>query len=106
MSIIFCGLVLASFALFARAQVAGASKHQQAELVAGNQVTGESIPAVEAKHQPGKFIEQAAGHLESPFTSVVSSTSDWVNHIVPTVLALLVYGVGLGFVARYSRGLA
>jgi hypothetical protein len=36
----------------------------------------------------------------------VNSRSQWVLHIVPMLLALLVYGVGLGYLARYSSGLA
>jgi hypothetical protein len=31
----------------------------------------------------------------------VQSRSDWVSRGVPTLLALLVYGLGLGFLARY-----
>jgi hypothetical protein len=36
----------------------------------------------------------------------VQSDSEWVLHGVPTIVALLVYGVGIGYVARYSRGLS
>jgi hypothetical protein len=42
--------------------------------------------------------------LTSPFRSIVQSDSQWVLHGVPTIFALLVYGVGLGYLARFSRG--
>ena len=106
MSLICCGLVIASFALFARNQLAGASKHQQTEIVAGNQVTSEPAVGNHAKSQPGKFIDGAAADLTSPFRSLIKSNSVWVQEIVPTMLALLVYGVGLGFLARYTSGMS
>jgi hypothetical protein len=105
-SIACCGLVLASFALFARDQLAGASKHQQTEIVAGNQVTSESVTGNHAKGQPGKFIDGAASELTSPFRALIKTNSVWVLEIVPTLLALLVYGVGLGYLARYTDGLS
>jgi hypothetical protein len=84
-------LVAASFALFARDQLAGASKHQQNQLAAGP-TTAPYVPGVvpPATHhaQPRRFID-----------------SGWVTHGLPTFFALLVYGVGLGYLARYSRGL-
>lgn len=98
-------LVLISFALFARDQLAGASKHQQNQLATtAPPVTGP--PVVHKKGQPRRFIDGAASTLTSPFSSVVSSSSNWVDHGVPTALALLVYGFGLGYLARYSRGLS
>jgi hypothetical protein len=100
-----CGLVIVSFALFARDQLAGASEHQQTELVAGPTQTGSSTPrAAHHPAQPRRFIDGAASALTSPFRSLVHSGSAWVSHGVSTLLALLVYGVGLGFLARYSRG--
>jgi hypothetical protein len=100
-----CGLVIASFVIFARDQVAGASK-QQANALASAPVT--PVPASKPKQagQPGRFIKGAATKLTSPFASIVKSGNAWVDHGVPTLFALLVYGVGLGYLARYSRGLA
>jgi hypothetical protein len=100
-----CALVAASFAMFARDQVAGASKHQQNELIAGAQTTTGAIPVHKATGQPRRFIDAAAGDLTAPFKSVVQSDSSWVVRGVPTIVALLVYGVGLGFLARYTRGM-
>jgi hypothetical protein len=44
--------------------------------------------------------------LDLAIDSIVQSGSPWVLHGVPTIFALLVYGVGLGYLARFSRGLS
>jgi hypothetical protein len=105
MSIACCALVVMSFGLFARDQIAGASKHQEAELAAGlpASAAGGSASAKD-EHQPRRFIDRAASALEAPFKSIVSTHSEWVAHIFPAIFALLVYGLGLGFAARFSRG--
>jgi len=100
-----CALVIASFTLFAVDQVSGASQHQQDELSAGVAPTP-GAPAAKKKAQPRRFIDGAASNLTSPFSSIVQSSNAWVDHGIPAVLALAVYGLGLGFVARYSRGRA
>lgn len=97
--------MVASFALFARDQVAGASKHQQNEIVAGAPTSTGSVPVHKATAQPRRFIDAAAGDLTSPFRSIVQSDSQWVLHGVATIVALLIYGVGLGYLARFSRGM-
>ena len=99
-----CGLVLASFALFVRDQLKSGSAHQ-ANLIS----TATTTPAAPAPHPPGqprRFILDARHDLVSPFASIVASDNNWVNQIVPDVFALLVYGGGLGFLARYSSGRA
>lgn len=100
---ICCFFVFASFSLFAIDQMAGASKHQQNEITSSAAVA--PIP-VEAKHhaQPRQFIDDVAHTLTSPFSSIVSSDSQWVLRGIPTIVALLVYGVGIGYLARFSRG--
>jgi hypothetical protein len=97
-------LVLASFGLFARDQFSGASKNQQQRIVDGApHVPGLARRSTRHK-QPRRFIDGAAHKLESPFASVVDSPDSWVKHGVPAFLGLLVYGAGLGFVARYAHG--
>ena len=105
MSIACCALVIVSFGLFARDQMAGASQHQQSELAAGIPATAAGgSSSIRAHGQPRRFIDGAASALESPFKSIVSTHSEWVEHIFPAIFALLVYGLGLGFLARFSRG--
>jgi hypothetical protein len=106
-STVFCVLVLASFALFARDQMAAGSQHQQTAELPNAAALASSRPAAPHEHaQPRRFIDGAASALTSPFHSIVQSNNDWVDHGVPTVLALLVYGAGLGYLARFSRGFA
>jgi hypothetical protein len=101
---LFCsGLVLASFVMFARDQIAGAAKVQSNAV---SSPTASTTRTAKKQGQPGRFINGAASKLTSPFSSIVSSGSAWVEHGIPTTLALLLYGVGLGYLARYSRGLA
>jgi hypothetical protein len=96
-----CALVVASFAMFARDQMAGASQHQQTELVAGAHPA--SVSNAPVKHaQPRRFIDSAAKVLTTPFAAIVQSTNLWVKHGLPALFALLVYGLGLGYLARFS----
>jgi hypothetical protein len=101
-----CALVLASFVMFTRDQLAGASKQQQNALVSNGPTTSAPTPVATKKPQaqPGRFIDGAASTLTSPFRSVVQSDNQWVVHGLATAFALLAYGAGLGFLARYSRG--
>ena len=96
-----CVLIVASFAMFARDQMAGASQHQQTELVAGAHPTAASSTPV--KHaQPRRLIDSVAKDLTRPFDAIVQSSNLWVKHGLPTLFALLVYGLGLGYLARFS----
>ena len=96
-----CALVIASFAMFARDQMAGASQHQQTELVAGAKPTAAS--STSAKHaEPRRAIDDAADVLTKPFEAIVQSSNLWVKHGLPAVFALLVYGLGLGYLGRFS----
>jgi hypothetical protein len=97
-------LVLGSFAMFARDQIAGASEHQQNQISVGAPHDPGVTPQSTGHGQPRRFIDDAANALTSPFRSLVQSDSQWVLHGVATFVGLLVYGVGLGFLARYSRG--
>jgi hypothetical protein len=104
-SIVTALLVLASFVLFVHDQVSGASDHQQREIVAGAPIDRGVAPAPQRDHsQPRRFIDGAAAKLESPFRAVVSTSNDWVRQTVPALLAIALYGFGIGYVARYAHG--
>jgi hypothetical protein len=47
-------------------------------------------------------IDDANDALVSPFNGVTSADSIWAQRIVAGLLALLVFGVGLGFLARLA----
>jgi hypothetical protein len=102
---ICCGLVIASFALFTADQLGGASRHQVAEITAGSPTRSASRTAADSHPgQPRRFIDGASRALTTPFRSVISSGSQWVQRGFALICALLLYGLGLGYLLRYSQG--
>jgi hypothetical protein len=107
-SLVICLIAVGWFVGFAVDQSKKASAHQQAELngsAPASQRTatnGSSAPA-----KPGglhKAIDHAFSTISSPFSGLTSGMSSaWPLHIVNTLLALLIYGFGLGFLARLLR---
>lgn len=95
-------IVAAGFTVFAVGEMAGASERQQAALepMAPAQQDDSGSSRVE------KVLDGANQTLLDPFAGLVESSNPWVTQGVPTVLALLVYGAGLGFLARYVRSRA
>lgn len=101
-SFVCCALIIASFGFFAVDQMSGASQQQAAE------TAGTPIPAKKSNpgsRQPRKVIDSASRTLTSPFNSIVGSHSEWANHLVVLVCGLTLYGVGLGYLRRYTAGL-
>jgi predicted secreted protein len=97
---IACLIVIAWFVVFVVDQTAHASAHQQ------NEVSEGSVPAPSSKRESAlhRTLDEASSALTSPFAGVASgSSSEWVTHIVRTVLALLVYGFGVAFLVRFIR---
>jgi hypothetical protein len=105
-SIAICLIVIASFATFAVQQTKSASGHQQAQL--NFETTGAQPPTT---HSSGpressvhKALDEASNELTSPFAGLVSGTSsEWTIRGVKLLLALAIYGFGLGFLARFLR---
>jgi hypothetical protein len=106
-SIAICLIVIASFAVFAIDQTKNASGEQQAQLnseVPGAHVPSSTTPARKKENSFHKLLDEASNELTSPFAGVVSgSTSEWTIRGVKLLLALIVYGFGLGFIARVLR---
>ena len=51
-----------------------------------------------------RVIDEAASALTSPFSGITAgSTSQWAIRGVGTLMALLVYGIGVGYLARMLR---
>ncbi len=100
-SFVCCTLIIASFGFFAVDQMSGASAQQAAE------TAGTPIPTHTAKEhgQPRRFIDGAAKTLTSPFQSLVHTNSQWADHLILLVCGLTLYGVFLGYLARYASGL-
>jgi hypothetical protein len=98
---LICLIVAASFLVFAVEQTSSASTHQQEEL---GSTTPSGAPAHKHEGAPHKALDEASDFLTSPFSAVVAgSTSQWAIRGVKTVLALLIYGFGLSYLARVIR---
>jgi hypothetical protein len=129
-SAVICLIVIASFAVFAIDQTKSASDHQQEEVsgeavgpqrsgaspsvsttantntTAGTQTgTSPAKPAAKPhENSVHKALDEASSELTSPFAGIVNeSDSEWATRGVRLLFALLVYGFGLGYLARVLR---
>jgi hypothetical protein len=98
-------VVVLGFAMFAIDEADKGSKTQQAKLERelGTTVDPDTRQeaAREADHGPVReAIDDANDVLLKPFADLVDSDSSWVSHGVPALLALLIYGLGLGMLAN------
>jgi hypothetical protein len=105
---VICLIVLASFVTFAVNQTKTASGHQQEEIT-GAPVTATASASTRPQPEPAapkegslhRSIDEASETLTSPFASLASgSDSEWASRGVKLLAALLVYGFGLGYLAR------
>jgi hypothetical protein len=112
-SVVASAIVLVSFGLFAIDETRNASE-ASARAIAGLEATRSSDPSARqerarerAHSRAREAIDDADDLLVAPFAPVVSgSDSSWIRRGVPTLLALIIYGFGLSFLARYARGWA
>lgn len=95
--------VVAGFAMFASDQLGDAS-HRQVSALASPDPSPRQETIREKRHSSAReAVDDVDDALLHPFAGVTSSNDAWVRRGVPTLLALLVYGLGLGFLARYVR---
>jgi|SRR5215210_8083112 len=105
------GIVLLGFAFFATDELSRGSQNQQNKL--DKEVTGAladpspiaPTPDQEAERERtnGTFrelVDDANDVLLDPFTGIIDSKERWVTHGVPALMALLLYGFGLGMLAN------
>ena len=108
-AVVVSGFVLVGFAFFAVDELDRGSKTQQQALGSGS--SSEVIPiaptpadeaAREAAHgDVREVVDDVNDVLLGPFSDIVDPNDDvWFARGVPTLLALLLYGVGLGFLAN------
>jgi hypothetical protein len=110
-AIVMSGFVLVGFAFFAADELDRGSKTQQRALA--NELEGISEDPAPIARTAGDEAAREAAHdgfremvddvndvLLAPFVDLIDSTDAWVARGVPTLLALLLYGVGLGFLAN------
>jgi hypothetical protein len=109
-SLALCLVVIASFALFVINRTSDASAHQQQE-VNGETTGGGGEPSSAIAPDSGgrkgsarRTIDEISEAVTSPFSALTEgSSSEWVIHSVDLAVALLVYGFGLGYIARTIR---
>jgi hypothetical protein len=106
-AVVASAIVLISFGLFAIDQARAGSKREQDRLA--QQDTADPTAAQERQREKAhsgirERLDDADDFLLQPFTGIVDSGNEWAQRGVPTVIALVVYGFGLGFVARIARG--
>jgi hypothetical protein len=109
-SLAICLIVIASFALFVINRTSDASAHQQQELNGETSGAGGEPSSAIAPDNGGRkgsarrTIDEVSEAVTSPFAALTeSSNSEWVIHSVDLGVALLVYGFGLGYIARTIR---
>ena len=102
-------VLLVSFGMFVSDQAHSGSKKTVAQIAAGDSAdSGVAAPAVapepaKKKHGPVRnAIDDVNEKLVAPFDGIVAGASPWKKHITETLLAFLVFGVGIGFAARYA----
>ena len=106
-------LVVAGWGLFAIDEARNASKDTAAE-VAGQKATTHPDPSPKQERareeihgDVREFIDDVNDVLLSPFAGITNSSgSTWTRRSIPALIALLVYGFGLGYLARFARGRA
>ncbi|HEV2943803.1 MAG TPA: hypothetical protein VGX26_01640 [Solirubrobacteraceae bacterium] len=109
-SLVICLIVIASFTIFVVNQTSSASTHQQEELGGTPTTTtvtpGSPTPKTQPPHKSTvhKTIDEASDELTSPFSGITSGfSSQWAIRGIKLLLALVLYGFGLGFLARVIR---
>jgi hypothetical protein len=110
-AIVTSGFVLLGFAYFAADELDRGSKGQRNALAGELEGSNAEMipvappPELEATRelQHGgfrEFVDDVGDVLLAPFSELVDSNDPWVLRGVPTLLALLLYGLGLGTLAN------
>lgn len=102
-------IVVTWFVVFAVGQSKTAATHQVSEL-AGSPPAQQQMGAQQGGKRTSRasaatrMLDEAAETVTSPFSALTANTSSaWLLHVADTLLALLVYGLGVGFLARIAR---
>jgi hypothetical protein len=111
-AIVASAIVSLGFVAFAVDELEQGSQHTQAQLAQelGTQEaptatvapTAAEEQARERRHGAAReALDDANDVLLAPFADMVESDNAWVQRGVPTLLALALYGVGLGMLANF-----
>jgi hypothetical protein len=115
LAIVFSVVIAISFLFFAIDEMDRGSKQQQQALAEQTGVPQPDLAQVapapeeetvrEQEHTGAReLIDDANDLLLQPFSTIANSPSNWVTRGVPTLLGLLVYGIGLGLLANFLPG--
>jgi|SRR5215218_3945207 len=104
-------LVILGWGWFAVNETRAASEQSQAE-IAGQTASRTASPDPDQEQDREKvnskaheYVDDANDVLLRPFSAIAQdSSSKWVRRTVPALLALLVYGFGIGILARVAAG--
>ncbi|HWH96128.1 MAG TPA: hypothetical protein VNT03_19860 [Baekduia sp.] len=104
-------LVIAGWAWFAIDEISAASEQSQAE-IAGQQAARTASPDPDQEREREQvnsrvheYVDDANDVLLRPFSPLTEdSSSKWVRRSIPALIALIVYGFGLGLLARAAAG--
>lgn len=106
----FCSLVVAaSFTLFAVEELNTASHQSRVGVRSTPETAGAAsvrAPALDGEATSGarRALDDANDALLAPFAGLTDFDSAWATRGLPAVLGLLLYGFGLGYLARFARG--
>ncbi len=112
-SVVASVIVLVSFALFAIDETRNAAE-ESAAAVAGLDATRAPTPTASeerarerAHNSVREAIDDANDILVAPFAPIADGmSSSWATRGIPALLALLIYGFALSFLARFAKGRA
>lgn len=100
---IVCLIVVAWFVVFAVNQSSGAASHQVNELMSSSPQQPAAKAPTAKEGGVKRTLDQAAKAIVSPFSSLTAKMSSWPAHGADMLLALLLYGFGVGFAVRLLR---
>jgi hypothetical protein len=109
-AIVACLFVVVGWGAFAIDQARGASAESVAGINGDPTTFSDPSPdqerAREKQHSNAReFIDDVNDVLLSPFAGLTDSAkSKWVRRTIPALIALLVYGFGGGYIARFAAG--
>jgi hypothetical protein len=108
LAIVLSAIVALGFVLFAVDEMDKGSQTQQDKLA--SELGENPAPIAPSAHEEalrersqGGFreaVDDANDVVLAPFASLIDSGNSWVDHGVPALLALLIYGFGLGLLAN------
>jgi len=115
-SIAATAILLLSFGLFAIDQAYKGSSQQVAKIGYANEAQASArdninqanpTPRIERARErrhlsPREALDDVNDLLISPFAGITDSTSIWLQRGLPTMIALLVFGVGVRMAAGYA----